>query len=188
LSLTVEFYRISTSDCTQDDSGNPIPDETEFPYSKGTTCGLVCSIEDGPFSPMRTESASNIYVIPAPDKLTSGTATLLAAACCIPAILFLVSMWNTILENNWKSRFGAGRDEGIDEPIEGTNDATIRKMRGVNKRIKSFLGVVEALVFGGAVIAILVIGENNFWSPQVRYQTEPIASIGRFNFVRDRYR
>jgi hypothetical protein len=38
---------------------------------------------------------------------------------------------------------------------------------------------VEILVFGGAVLAILIIGESNLSSGQVLYQTEPMASIGR---------
>lgn len=191
LSLTVEFYRINPSDCTHDDSGNPIsPDATKFPH-KNATCGLTCSVEQGPYSPLRGGSANNIYIIPAPAKLTFGTATLLAAACCIPAILSLISMWDKILEINWKMRFGdRDADERIDEPIEGTNGATIRKMRGVNNMIKLFLSVVEIPVLGGAVLAILIIGERNFFSSQVRYQTEPIASIGRllplFVLVTDR--
>ena len=126
---------------------------------------------------MRTGAVNNVYVIPVPDKLTPGTATLMAAACCIPAILLLVSMWNTILEKNWQSRFGR-RDEGLDDIIEGTNDATLRKMRLVNNRIGSFLALVEALVFGAAVFAVLIMGEINFWSQQVYWQTEPMQSYG----------
>jgi hypothetical protein len=181
LSLTVEFFRIKTSDCTHDDSGNPVsPDAGEFSYE--TTCGLNCSVEQGPYSPMRGGSANNIYVIPAPDMLTFGTATLLAAACCIPAILSLISMWNKILKVNWKTRFGdRDKDERIDEPIEGTNGATIGKMRGVNTLIRLFLSAVEIPVFGAAVLAILIIGERNFFSYRVSYQTEPIASIGRWS-------
>jgi hypothetical protein len=129
---------------------------------------------------MRGGSVNNIYVIPAPDKLTFGTATLLAAACCIPAILSLVSMWNKILEINWKSRFGNGdEDERIDKPIEGTNGATIKRMSGVNTLIRMFLSAVEVPVFGAAVLAILIMGERNLFSHQVMYQTEPIASIGK---------
>lgn len=131
---------------------------------------------------MRTGAVNNIYVIPVPNSpgLTIGTATLIAAACCLPAILQLVSMWNTILERNWQSRFGR-KDEDLDDIIEGTNAATLRKMRLVNKRIGSFLGIVEALVFGCAVLAILILGEINFFSPQIKYQTEPIESIGECN-------
>lgn len=179
LSLTVEFFRLTTSDCTHDDTGNPVsPNAGEFSYA--TTCGLTCSVDQGPFSPMRGGSANNIYVIPAPDRLTFGTATLFAAACCIPAILSLVSMWNKILDINWKKRFGGGDDgDRIDEPIEGTNGATLGMMKGVNAFVRFLLDAVEIPVFGAAVLAILIIGERNFFSTQVRYQTEPIDSIGR---------
>ena len=128
---------------------------------------------------MRKGSANNIYVIPAPNKLTFGTATLFAAACCIPAILSLVSMWNKILEINWKSRFGnRQKDERIDEPIAGTNGATLKKIMNVNSLISFFLSAVEIPVFVAAVLAILIIGERNFFSNPVKFQTEPIASIG----------
>lgn len=181
LSLTVEFYRITTSSCTHDDDGNPISSNAAaFPYGSAT-CNLTCSPEKGPHSPMREAAANNIYVIPAPQKLTFDTAMLLAAACCIPAILSLVFMWDKILKINWRTRFGDEEDEErVDEPIEGTNGATIGKMRGVNNIIRLFLGVVEIPVFGAAVLAILSIGESNFFSDQVSYQTEPIASVGQW--------
>jgi hypothetical protein len=51
-------------------------------------------------------------------------------------------------------------------------------MRTVNEVIRKFLSVVEVPIFGAAVLAILVIGENNFFSTQMSYGTEPIASIG----------
>lgn len=162
------------------DSQNIPINATTFPYQDGSMCNLTCSAEGGiPYSSMRTDAVNNVYVIPVPGLLTPGTATLMAAACCIPAILLLVSMWNTILEKNWQSRFGR-QDEGLDDVIEGTNDATLRKMRLVNKRIGSFLALVEALVFGGAVLAVVVIGEINFWSGPVSWQTEPMRSYGTY--------
>lgn len=173
LSLTVEFFRLKTSDCTHDDSGNPIsPDVGEFPY--GTMCGLTRSVDQGPFSPMRGGSANNIYVIPAPDKLAFSVVTLLAAACCIPAVLLLITVWNKILEINWKKGNGK-RDKGkqvggqVGEPVESPNSATIAK-RGK---------AVLVPLLGGAVLAIVIFGERNFFSSQVYYQTEPIAAIGR---------
>jgi hypothetical protein len=143
----------------------------------------VCSTGQGPHSPLRGGSANNIYVIPAPDadKLTFDTVVLLAAACCIPAILSLVSMWMKILEINWKSRFGNNEDEPIDQTISGTNNATVGKMNEVNSLVRTFLSAVEIPVFGAAILAIVIMGERNFFSSQVRYQTEPIASIGRFS-------
>ncbi|KAF3761636.1 hypothetical protein M406DRAFT_357810, partial [Cryphonectria parasitica EP155] len=90
LSLTVEFFRADPVSCRTDD----------FKYGENGTCGLTCSTDKGPYSPLRGGSQNNIYVIQAPDILGFGTATLLAAACCIPAILSLVSMWNKILKLN----------------------------------------------------------------------------------------
>jgi hypothetical protein len=43
-----------------------------------------------------------------------------------------------------------------------------------------FLSVIEIPVFGGAIIAVLCLGEANFFSRQVAYQTEPMAAIGRW--------
>lgn len=149
--MTVEFIRTKTSDCTHDDSGNPISlNPRKFPYQ--TTCGLICSVDQGPTSPLRGGAQNNIYVIPAPDKLTFSTATLLSAGCCIPAILSLIFMWNKILEINWKTRFGNQEgDAGPNDPIEGTNGATVEKMKGVNSLISLFLRAVEVPVFGAAV-------------------------------------
>jgi hypothetical protein len=128
---------------------------------------------------MRRGSANNIFVIPAPDKLNFNTATLLAAACCIPAILSLISMWNRIIEINWKKHSRDEEDEErIDQVIEGTNGATERSMAGINNVIRTVLSGVEIPIFSAAVLALLIIGERNFFSPQVRYQTEPMASIG----------
>ena len=152
---------------------------SDFPYSENTTCGLTCSPDVGPFSPMRGGAANNIYVIPVPDTLTFGTGTLLAAACCIHAILWLLSMLDKILEINWKSRFGLTDDElRINAPIEGTNGATIGKMRKVNETIRFFMGVAAVPVFTGAALGVLLVGEINFYSRPVRYQIEPMANAG----------
>lgn len=126
---------------------------------------------------MRKGATDDIYVIPAPHWVTFGTATLLAAACCIPAILSLISMWEKILEINWKSRFGQGEE---DELIEGTNGATVKSMRGVNTLVGRSLRAVEIPVLGAAVLAILIVGEVNLFSSQLRYETEPMESIGTF--------
>lgn len=86
-----------------------------------------------------------------------------------------------ILEINFKSRFGWGLDNdlGINEPIQGTNGATVGKMNRVNETIRFFMSVAIVPVFAAAGFAILVIGETNFFSTQVRYENEPMASIGK---------
>ncbi|KPM40519.1 hypothetical protein AK830_g6074 [Neonectria ditissima] len=182
LCLAVEFYRIHTVDCPSTRSGDPMPlDLSEFPWGINDTCGMRCSTDKGPFSPMRGGAADNVYVIPAPDKLTFGTATLLAAACCVHAILCLISMWDKIVEINWKQRHrNGGEDDQSNTVIDGTNGATPAMMKGINGRIQYFLRVIAIPIFGGAGLAILIIGEMNFFSRQVRYQTEPIASVGQW--------
>jgi hypothetical protein len=185
LSLTVEFYRSNSVPCSYDNNGNRLTNNNPGAFPYGTfTCGLACDIGPGnPYSPMRdwNGSTNNIYVIPAPNILPFGTATLLAAACCLPAILSLVSMWNRIAEFKWRQRFFPKRDNTRpDETIEGTNGATTNQMKKVQEDIKKYLKIaVEIPVFGAAVLAILIIGERNFWSTPVKYQTEPIASVGR---------
>jgi len=104
--------------------------------------------------------------------------TLLAAGCCIPAVLYLVSMWNEILKLNWKSRFD---NNDVDEKAEitGTNGATLESMTKVDENIEKWLFIPEALVFSAAVLYILVIGEMNFFSHQVSWQTEQMSAIGK---------
>ncbi|KUI69500.1 hypothetical protein VM1G_05327 [Cytospora mali] len=170
LSLTVEFFRANPVSCLKDD----------FTYGVENTCGLRCSVDNGPWSRLRGGSTNNIYVILAPDMLPFGTATLLAAACCIPAVLSLVSMWDKILKTNWKRRFGNTDSMNLNKPMPGTNAATPAKMMKTEDRIRFYLSMVEIPVFGAAVVAILIVGERNFFSYRVRYETEPMASIGQW--------
>lgn len=102
---------------------------------------------------------------------------LLSAACCIPAILSLVSMWNKILEQNWKRRRGTYVEESkhADQPIMGTNGATVGRMAGINKMVRYSLGFVEIPVFTGAILTILILGEMNFFSYQVQYVHTSLA-------------
>ncbi|KAJ4322421.1 hypothetical protein N0V94_002408 [Neodidymelliopsis sp. IMI 364377] len=98
---------------------------------------------------------------------------LVAAGVCIPAILSLIFTWEKILEINWKRR---REPERLDQQIEGVN-ITVGEMKGINNRVTLFLSVIEIPLFGGAVLVILIIGEINFFSHQLMYQTEPMASI-----------
>lgn len=169
--MAVEFYRTKVSPCTG-------PSASKFPYGNAT-CGLVCTQDDGPYSLLRTEAASEIFVVPKPTSFPFGMAMFLAAAECVPAILSLVTMWNKILEINWKRSGGAEEKQEDDSSvITGTNGATPGGMKAVNQAIRSLLSAVEIPVFVGAWLTVLIIGEINFWSPQVRYHTEPIGSIG----------
>lgn len=184
LSLTVEFIRIESTNCP---IGDPATIEwaVNKTFSYNSNCGMVCG-EAGPYSPLRQGAADNIYVIPVPHKLTFNTATLISAACCVPAILSLVSTWIKILENNWEKlslRYNTSADQTEkpdEQPISGTNGATPRQMNGIAARIRGWLTLIEIPVFVAAVMAILVKGEMNFFSGPVMHQTEPISSIGEF--------
>ncbi|KAI0594735.1 hypothetical protein F4775DRAFT_572805 [Biscogniauxia sp. FL1348] len=176
LSLVVEFYRSDTVPCVDVDGNHVLSNDF---HNGDTFCRLQCSPTDGPFSPLRRDATNELFVIRAPSKLSFNAVTLLAAACCIPAILSLIFTWNKIVEINWKRR-SSSEGENLNEPIEGTNGATIREMRSINNVIRMFLSTLEIPVFSAAVLAILIIGEQNFFSPQVSYQTEPIKSVGQW--------
>ncbi|KFY28530.1 hypothetical protein V491_00419 [Pseudogymnoascus sp. VKM F-3775] len=176
LSLLVEFLRAKPFSCKQDEFENPISsDPTRFPYN--TTCGLTCSVEKGPFSSLREGSGNNIYVIPAPNKLTFGTATLFAAAGCVQVILSLISMWGDQLESNWQ-RLIAGSEEN---KTPGINSVIMRKNTSdFNRQAKIYLRLAFLPFLMAALVAVIVIGERNLFSSQLRYQTEPMASIGQW--------
>lgn len=140
-------------------------------------CNLLCDPDRGPHSPLRGGSGDNIYVIPTPSVLSFNAVVILAAGCCIQAILSLIFMLDKIYDINFKPRSKTAKNEN--EMIDGTNGATPGTMRVINNTIRQFLSVIEGIVFGGLVLALLVVGEMNFFSKPVRYQTEPIASIGK---------
>ncbi|KAL5113736.1 hypothetical protein ACEQ8H_008378 [Pleosporales sp. CAS-2024a] len=176
VALCVEFYRATSSDCTAEQAGVAALNLKTFPYGNAT-CALRCDQDLGPFSPLRGGANNEIYVIPVPTSLTFNAAMLLAAGFCIPAILGLIFTWDKILEINWKRRRES--PENLNEPVEGAN-VTVGELKGINSVVRKFLSVIEIPVFGGAVIATLCIGEANFFSRQVVYQTEPIAAIGQW--------
>jgi hypothetical protein len=180
MSLAVEFYRIKSTACTVNFDNNTAVKPPKFPYDGELVCPpLDCSKES---SPMRTGASSSINLIPEPETITFGAATLLATACCVHAIVWMLSMLVKIVETSRKGEvFGVGGrgEEGLHDPIAGTNGATKAGMIGVNNMIRFYLSVTVVPIFGGAGLALLIMGEINFFSPQVRYQTEPLASVGK---------
>lgn len=180
VALCVEFYRVTPTACPFDELGNPISlNAAKFPYAHAS-CGLVCSEDRGPFSSLRGGANGNVYIIPVPKILSFNAAMLLAAGFCIPAILSLVFTWDKILEINWKRRTVV--EQQLDAPIEGAN-ITVREMKGINNVVRKFLSVVEIPLFGGVILAIIGIGEANFFSSQVSHEIEPMASIGQWSSI-----
>jgi hypothetical protein len=97
--------------------------------------------------------------------------TLFAAACCVPAVLSIVSIYNKIVETKQKKK-RQGTTPGE------TPEVSPEMIDRTNKIIRSLLSVVEIPVFAGAVLALVILGEINFWSTQVNYMTERIAAVG----------
>lgn len=75
---------------------------------------------------------------------------------------------------SWRERFA---DSG--PPIEGTNGATTTHMRGFDDIRRWFLRTLGIPLYLAIALAILIIGERNFFSAQIYYQTEPMSSIGK---------
>ncbi|EJT76810.1 hypothetical protein GGTG_06724 [Gaeumannomyces tritici R3-111a-1] len=194
LSLAVELFRSNPVPC----AANNIT-AANFPYGEKASglCGIQCSQELGPFSTMRQGATGEIYVIPAPKLFEFGTATLLAAGCCIISILSLVDIFNKIRHDNRKrharEKDGATEDqdnsdgdskdlsEGQPEAtISGTNGATQSMMENAETRAKFLMGAVEIPLFAAAILAILVIGERNFMSPELSHGTEPMENVGQW--------
>ena len=97
---------------------------------------------------------------------------LLAAACCIPAILSVIFTSLAIFQMN-------RRPEPHDS-IEGANGATEAEMQSVDRVTRMFLAVIQFPLFIAILLAILIAGEVNFFSPQVTYQTEPFGNVGEW--------
>lgn len=93
----------------------------------------------------------------------------------------MLYFWSLILQETWNNRVNGGTEsDPRDEPIDGTNGATVGKMLQINGLVRTVLSTVEAPVFAAAVLAILILGEKNFFSKPVDHGTEPIASIGQW--------
>ncbi len=65
------------------------------------------------------------------------------------------------------------------QPADHLDNDNAGKIKELIKTIRSCLSHVQMIILSGAVLTILCIGEKNFFSAQVRYQTEPMASIGK---------
>ncbi|KAL6825811.1 hypothetical protein J3E69DRAFT_335096 [Trichoderma sp. SZMC 28015] len=172
--LAIEFFRAQTFPCHQNGQGSPISSSPKsFPYGENTTCELVCSESDGPFSPIRIGSANNIYVIPSPRTLTFGAATLVAAGCCIHTVI-----WMVVMTERFNIR---AKSYETNKPISGTNGATKGTANDANLMIHIFLSAAAVPVSGCAAVAIIIVGEINFFSNPVIYQAEPLAAIGQWS-------
>ncbi|KAL6699769.1 hypothetical protein J3F84DRAFT_345087 [Trichoderma pleuroticola] len=107
------------------------------------------------------------------ETLTFGAAILVAAGCCIHTIIWMVIM---------TERFNIGaKSNETNKPISGTNGATKGTMNDVNLMVHLFLSAAAVPLSRCAAVAIIIVGEINFFSNPVNYQAEPLASIGQWS-------
>ena len=102
--------------------------------------------------------------------------TLFSAGCCIPPVLYLVYMWIKILKHNWTQAFAEDKED-----VE-------RASRTPGNLVRNILDYQEFLLFGALVVCILILGEWNFFTVQVKWQSEPMTAVGRrFPFISVRW-
>lgn len=98
--------------------------------------------------------------------------TLFSAGCCIPPVLYLVYMWIKILKHNCTQAFAA-RKEDVEQAS-----------RTPENLVRDILDNQEFLLFGTLVVCILILGEWNFFSVQLKWQGEPMTAVGKqFPFI-----
>jgi hypothetical protein len=124
---------------------------------------------------MRGGSAKNIYVVPVPNILSFNAAMLIAAGVCIPAILSCIFTWDKILRSDYWTGRGTPSDGEQSDAIK----LNPNQIKSINNTVARFLSLFEIPLFGGIIMAILIAGEINFFSRQLMYMTEPMASIGK---------
>ena len=117
---------------------------------------------------MRAGAQNNIYSHSGTEHFfTFGQAMLLSAACCIPAILSLAAFFYQIKDFDWRN-----------SKKEKTTDSRTDTIKKADTTTGKLMKRVDIPVFSLVILAILIIGEINFWSIQVRWQTEPIGTVG----------
>jgi len=84
----------------------------------------------------------------------------------------------------WSQRHDTAENDGENRGREGLTEEEQRDQevradeRWMDKKIRLVLGLVERIVFMACIMAIVVLGERNFWSQQMRSGVEPITAIG----------
>ncbi|KAH8668415.1 hypothetical protein BX600DRAFT_548767 [Xylariales sp. PMI_506] len=180
LSLTIEFYRSEPADCRLDNHGNSIsPDWGSFPYGEAS-CSLPCPPDNELVYTLRLSSADRTHIVPAPQMLPFHLVALLAAACCIPAVLSLVYSGTQIFHARQQGVFGHVRSfmNDMDKRINLPSLYGSSPYR--NYTIRIFIDLIEVYLAGIFTFIILILGEMNLWSPQVKFDTEPLSSVGQW--------
>ncbi|KZV75586.1 hypothetical protein PENSPDRAFT_73133 [Peniophora sp. CONT] len=191
LSLVACFARATEQTCVDTNGVNVTIAQFTANMSSGdpNLCALQCG---SAFSPIRQDPQNPAQYILVPHKgMTLDTATLLCAACCIPALLSLIVMWQKVVRTNWQLLYGHTPAEdtpagvALPSPMSPeTGSAREIRLRRDEKKmdaiIKRGLNLVERIVYCVCILTIVVLGEENFWSPETRLGVEPMSSVGQW--------
>lgn len=129
--------------------------------------------------------------------ITINTGLGLSVGCCIPAVLSMASIWLKLVREklaslatllpNWNSddsesqsnMQAASTDEIHRHELLVTPDEKRRHdEKKMDDIIRIGLGLVERVVFSAVILAIVILGERNFWSAEMRVGVEPMSSVG----------
>jgi hypothetical protein len=173
--IAVEFFRASPVYCTHDDDGRALSTNVKnFPYEHAA-CGLLCATGVEPVSAIRRGTAKEVFVIPVPNKLRFGAGIVISFGCCIYATIRLSPLWFNMFVRVRKWRMV------VEDPPDNTGEfprLTRKEVQGLDITVKRFLSVVEFPVSMSFCLALIILGELNFFTPQMTYQTEPFVTIG----------
>ena len=184
VSLAVAFFRAQKQDCIGQD-GNILHNVDDV-----NLCNLTC--KGVPDTPIRADSNNPMQPSFAPRKgVTLNTGFLLSTAFCVLAFLSIVTMWNqVVLDNARKLGFVPHEDTSILPRRKEEGDPSPGGVKGLldwishppdnfsSGLIRLGLHLIEMLVYSAAMLAIIIISEITFWSPDLRAGVEPMTSVG----------
>jgi hypothetical protein len=128
-------------------------------------------------SPIRPSVDGDPQFILSPGRgMTIKTAILVSLACCIPTLISLATTWNKILAEN-AIKLGFMNQE------TDAGSAHSRAREAFRQRVANFfkagLHLAELTVFVVFSVLVVILGEINFWSPQMRSGVEPMQAVGK---------
>jgi hypothetical protein len=175
VSLAVEFSRVSQVICDHDDGGNNFESSSSaFPYGHAT-CGLICSARAGPSSPIRIGVTGENYVVPSPERLTTLAGLVISVISCLFAILQETGTIHRYIET-WLKPPESNKANIL---IEGTT----HRQSSLQAWTRILRATLELLLSLLCVLAMIIVGEINLFSPQMSYQTESFVSIGVLHMI-----
>lgn len=197
LSLAVGFDRANPVPCLDQYGHNSpfngtISDNQESDICHQGCFGLKTGIRQDPQNPSQ-------YVLNMHRGITINTGLGLSVGFCVPAVLSMASIWLKLVREklpglatylpNWNSDDSESQSNmaaASTDEIWRNEHITPEERHEDKKRndvIRRGLGLVERVVFSAVIVAIVILGERNFWSVEMRAGVEPMSSVGVFIYL-----